>query len=132
MSIPKARVLIVDDIPEQRDIHATLLRFSGYEVIEAENGQEALRMVREHTPDVVIMDVMLPVLDGWAATERIKADPATARLPVLILTARALKHEQARSQSAGADAYLSKPCNPTDVLHEVERLLRSHPASAAE
>jgi len=132
MTSARARVLIVDDIPEQRDIHATLLRFSGYEVLEAENGEEALRMVREHLPDMVIMDVMLPVLDGWAATERLKADPATNSLPVLILTARALKHEQERSQSAGADAYLAKPCNPSDVLRAVERLLQPRPASTAE
>jgi two-component system, cell cycle response regulator DivK len=123
----RKRVLIVDDIPEQRDIYCTLLRFHGYDVIEAENGEEALAVAGAELPDVIVMDVMLPRLDGWQATERLKADPRTADLPVIILTSRAFKPDQERSALVGADAYLSKPCDPSNLLREVRRFVGQGP-----
>jgi two-component system, cell cycle response regulator DivK len=119
----RKRVLIVDDIPEQRDIYCTLLRFHGYEVMEAENGEEALAVAGTELPDLIVMDVMLPLLDGWSATERLKADPRTADLPVIILTSRAFEPDQERSALAGADAYLSKPCDPGKLLREIQRFV---------
>lgn len=118
-------VLIVDDIAEQRDIYSALLSFHGYTVLEAGDGAEALRLAKEHRPDVVVMDVMLPVLDGWKATERLKADPLTAGIPVIVLTARALEADQQESLSAGADCYLSKPCDPREVLKAIQSVAES-------
>jgi len=116
-------VLIVDDIPEQREIYSVLLRFHGYEVLEARDGQEALAAAVEARPDVIIMDVVLPVLDGWTATEHLKAAPETSSTPVIVLTANALDADRERSRAAGADAYLTKPCDPNQVLHEIRCLI---------
>lgn len=126
----KRRVLIVDDVADQRDIHATYLRFHGYETLEASSGEEALRVTLQQRPDLVIMDVKLPRMDGWRATERLKSDPVTREIPILILTARVLTKDRARSVAAGADAYLPKPCELDQVLEQVERLIRSAATSA--
>jgi two-component system, cell cycle response regulator DivK len=117
------RVLIVDDIEEQRDIYATLLGFHGYHVLEAEDGESAVALATRDRPDVILMDVMLPGLDGWKATERLKSDPRTSMLPVIILTSRALSADVEKSSAAGADVYLSKPCDPRRILQEIQRLI---------
>lgn len=127
----KRRVLIVDDVADQRDIHATYLRFHGYEILEARSGEEALRVTLQQRPDLLIMDVKLPRMDGWRATERLKSDPVTREIPILILTARVPKKDCARSVAAGADAYLTKPCELDKVLEQVERLIRSATTSVS-
>lgn len=119
----RKRVLIVDDIPEQRDIYSALLRFHGYEVLEARDGREAIATAGEARPDVIVMDVVLPHLDGWAATEHLKADSGTSEMPVIVLTANARDTDRERSCAAGADVHLSKPCDPNQVLHEIQRLI---------
>jgi two-component system, cell cycle response regulator DivK len=119
----RKRVLIVDDIPEQRDIYSALLRFHGYEVLEAEDGRQALTAVGAARPDVIIMDVVLPHLDGWATTRHLKADPETSATPVIVLTANAQERDRDLSCEAGADAHLTKPCDPNDVLREIQRLI---------
>lgn len=116
-------VLVVEDDPDHRKINATILRHRGYRVLEASDGEEALRQVDAERPDVVVMDASLPRLDGWKATERLKADPATRAIPVLMLTARVLEAEKERTARAGCDGYLEKPCDPRRMVAEVERLL---------
>jgi two-component system, cell cycle response regulator DivK len=116
------RVLIVDDLPEQRDIYATLLRLHGFDVLEAEDGAAAVEIAVGTPPDAIVMDVMLPVLDGWAATRRIRADPRTAEVPVIVLTARGMEADREKSADAGASAFIQKPCDPRDILREVRRL----------
>ena len=80
-------VLVVEDIAEQRNILVTLLRYSGYEVLEAADGEEAIQLARARRPDLILMDAGLPRLDGWQATERLKQDPITSEIPVVMLTA---------------------------------------------
>jgi two-component system, cell cycle response regulator DivK len=117
------RVLVVEDDVNHRDICVTILRHHSYEVVEAENGEEALRRVGECGPDLVLMDAMLPVMDGWEATALLKGSPATEHIPVVIFTALALEPDRKRSVDAGADGYIAKPCEPTRVVEEVRRLI---------
>ena len=114
-------VLVVDDIAEQRGILTTLLAYSGYELLEAADGEEAIRMAREHCPDLILMDAGLPRLDGWGATERLKQDPVTAEIPVIMLTAYALEVDRARALQAGCDSFLTRPVAPRRVLEEVQQ-----------
>jgi two-component system, cell cycle response regulator DivK len=112
-------VLLVDDYQDAREMYAEFLRLSGYRVAEASDGEEALRQAAELAPDVILMDVSLPVLDGREATRRLKASPATSGIPVAILSG--LPPEYVRT--VGADACVTKPCSPELLLAEVERLL---------
>jgi two-component system cell cycle response regulator DivK len=118
-----ALVLIVEDTFDNRNICRTILEYGGHTVIEAFNGAEALALVRERRPDLIIMDVVMPVMDGLEARRRLKGDPATKEIPVLILTALARASDREEAEQAGADAFLSKPCLPKVVLAEVDRLL---------
>jgi two-component system, cell cycle response regulator DivK len=114
-------VLIVEDQIEFRAIHSTFLERHGYRVVLAGDGESALRQAREQNPDVILMDVSLPVLNGIDATRQLKQDPSTRRIPVLMLTAHTYGAMGRRAREAGCDAFLSKPCEPRRVLQEVER-----------
>jgi two-component system, cell cycle response regulator DivK len=116
-------VLVVDDDEDHRDICVTILRHHRYQVTEAADGEAALRVVGDHLPDLILMDAMLPVLDGWKATARLKSSPETAHIPVVIITARALGPDREQSFAAGADSYIAKPCEPAKVVEEVWRLI---------
>lgn len=120
-----ALILIVDDTFDNRDISRTVLEYGGHTVIEAFNGVEALALVRERRPDLIIMDVVMPVMDGLEATRRLKGDPATKEIPVVVLTALARPSDREEAERAGGDAFLSKPCLPKAVLAEVNRLLHA-------
>jgi CheY-like chemotaxis protein len=120
-------VLIVEDNFDNRDIYGTFLRHHGYAVLEAADGEEGVRLAREHLPSVVLMDVGMPVLDGLAATRRLKADPATAGIPVVALTAHALESDRRAAAEAGCDAFLAKPAEPSSVLALVRTLLETVP-----
>lgn len=114
-------VLVIDDDIHHRDIIVTILRHHGYELLEADNGERGVQLALEQQPRVILMDVQLPVLDGWAATERLKRDDRTAAIPIIIYTAHALEQDRLKSASAGADSYLAKPCDPRHILAEVQR-----------
>jgi CheY-like chemotaxis protein len=116
-------VLIVDDYEEGREICAEYLAFRGYGVLTAEDGVEALAKSREHHPDVILMDLSLPRLDGWETTRRLKADAATADIPVIALTAHALSSARQKALEAGCDEVVTKPCIPKDLEEEVRRQL---------
>jgi CheY-like chemotaxis protein len=115
-------VLIVDDDLDSRNICVLFLQHHGYRVLEATDGAEGVRRAREDGPDLVLMDVTLPVLDGWSATRRLKETPETAGIPVVILTGHALDRDREQALAAGA-AYLPKPCPPRRILEEVQRLI---------
>ena len=115
-------VLVVDDDADSRNICALFLQHHGYRVVEATDGEEGVRRARDEHPALVLMDVTLPRLDGWAATERLKDDPETAGIPVVILTGHALERDRARALALG-DGYLPKPCAPRRILEEVQRLI---------
>jgi CheY-like chemotaxis protein len=125
-------ILLVEDNPDNRAIYGTILRHFGYEVAEAETGEDGLRVAREISPALILMDVAMPGMDGWEATRILKGDPETAGIPVIALTAHAMSEDRRRAEEVGCDAYLSKPVEPRRVVAEVERLLaRSSPPAPA-
>jgi two-component system, cell cycle response regulator DivK len=103
------RVLVVEDFADNRDLLTEYLTFRGFTVTAAADGAEAIAMARQDPPDVILMDLRMPGLDGWEATRRLKADPATARVPVIAVTAHALKPEIESALDAGCDAVVAKP-----------------------
>ncbi len=116
-------VLVVDDFEDNREMYAQFLRFSGYRVEEAASGREALDRAFALTPDVIIMDLSLPGVDGWEATRCIKADERTKHIPVIALTGHALAGHSKGAFEAGCDAFVTKPCLPEDLMAEIERIL---------
>ena len=112
-------VLVIDDNPHQRAILSSYLEFVGARVVEAPNGEEGVRLARELRPSLVLLDLSMPVLDGWGAIRRLRTDPATAHLPVVALTAT--PSDWGRLKMAGFTSYLPKPIAPYTVLQEVER-----------
>lgn len=115
-------VLLVEDNEDNRIVYATVLKHFGYRVLEARDGQEGVRLAREEHPDIVLMDISIPLLDGWHATAQLKASPETASIPVVALTAHALPEDREKAYAVGCDGYLAKPCEPSRVLSEVRRL----------
>ena len=99
------------------------LVFSGFEVDTADNGQEAIEKARTLEPDLILMDLSLPVLDGWEATRRLKADSRTNAIKVVALSAHAMAAEERRASDAGCDGFIAKPCLPQELVEEVSRLL---------
>jgi CheY-like chemotaxis protein len=120
-----ARILLVEDNEMNRDMLSRRLIRKGYEVILAENGLEGLEAARIQSPDLILMDMSLPVMDGWEATRRLKDAPATARIPVVALTAHALSDDRERAARAGCDAYETKPVEFPQLLETIERLLHA-------
>jgi CheY-like chemotaxis protein len=120
---PGSTVLIVEDNRDNRFIYRTILEHHGYEVLEACDGEAGVRLVRERLPDLVLMDISIPIIDGHQATRLLKADPATAGIPVIALTAHAMAEDRVLAAEAGCDAYLSKPAEPKQVVAEVRRLI---------
>jgi two-component system, cell cycle response regulator DivK len=119
-------VLLVDDYEDAREMYAEFLKSSGFSVIEAADGAEALKCAAEAHPDIILMDFALPIIDGREATRRLKANPATAGIPVAILSG--MPPEVVRA--AGADSCVTKPCTPEALLGEVKRLLAAKPRPA--
>jgi two-component system cell cycle response regulator DivK len=115
------RVLLVEDNEDNRIIYATALRYAGYEVIEAVTGTEGVHHARTSKPDIILMDISVPELDGWEATSLLKADPATKHIPVIAVTAHALPGDEERSVAVGCDGYLAKPITPAALIKEVDR-----------
>jgi CheY-like chemotaxis protein len=116
-------VLLVDDFQDNREMYAEFLRFSGLRVEEAANGLEALDKTFELLPDLVVMDLSLPGIDGWEATRRLKSDARTKHIPILALTGHALAGYSEGARQAGCDAFVTKPCLPEELLAEIKRVL---------
>jgi len=116
-------VLVVDDFADNREMYSEYLTFSGYEVIEAKNGIEAVEAAQGRMPDIIIMDLSLPVMDGWEATRRLKADERTRRIPIVALTGHALAGHSKGAKEAGCDSFLAKPCLPDQLVAEIRRML---------
>jgi CheY-like chemotaxis protein len=117
------RVLVVDDEPDVLLLCRLNLQQRGHELIEAADGPTALRLAREHLPDVIVLDLMLPGIDGYEVLGTIRADPLTASIPVLVLTAKSLRADRERSQGLGASAFLTKPFLPSELCDLVGSLL---------
>src|SRR3954451_18087112 len=119
----RPRVLLVDDYPDAREMYSEYLQFSGFDVVEAANGMEALQRAVDEAPDIILMDLSLPVMDGWEATRRLKADARTAHIPVVALTGHALAGISEGAKRAGCDAFVTKPCLPEDLVKEIRKVL---------
>jgi two-component system cell cycle response regulator DivK len=113
------RILVVEDQEDNRIILRDLLSDAGYEVIEVGDGEKALSAAAAHYPDVIIMDIQLPLLDGYEATRRIKADPALRRIPIIVVTSYALSDDETKARAAGCDAYVAKPFSPRALLAKI-------------
>src|SRR3954447_6152416 len=116
------RVLVVDDDDVIRQLITVNLELEGFDVVTAVDGQDALDKVKEARPDVVTLDVMMPRVDGWEAAARLRADPETAHVRVILLSARAQEADIQRGESIGVDAYLTKPFDPDELIATVRRL----------
>jgi two-component system cell cycle response regulator DivK len=123
-------ILIVDDFEDNRAMYAQYLSFSGFRVVEAANGKDALDKASELLPDLVVMDLSLPVMDGWEATRRLKSDDRTRKIPVLALTGHALGRHSEGARQAGCDGFVTKPCLPEDLVAEIRRMLEGGPPRA--
>src|SRR5438876_11245770 len=127
----RRRVLVVDDYPDAREMYSEYLEFSGFDVIQAANGVEALQRAVDDAPDIILMDLSLPVMDGWEATRRLKADKRTREIPVVALTGHALAGISEGAKQAGCDAFVTKPCLPEDLVREIRKVLEAPPSSTA-
>ena len=117
------RILVVEDQEDNRQILRDLLASADYEMDEAENGQEALDVLTKHRPDLILMDIQLPVMDGYEATRRLKADPATKSIPIIVVTSYALSGDEGKARDAGCDAYVTKPYSPRQLLAKIREFL---------
>jgi len=119
----RPRVLVVDDFPDAREMYAEYLSYAGFDVIEAGNGAEALDRAVDSQPDVIVMDLSLPVMDGWEATRRLKARSETTNIPIVALTGHVLAGISEGAKRAGCDAFVTKPCLPEDLVKEIRKVL---------
>ena len=117
------RILVVDDFHDNREMYAAYLRFSGFIVVEAVTGMEAIEMALATPPNLIVMDLSLPGMDGWEATRRLKNDPNTKHIPIIVVSGHALEGSVRAAKMAGCDAFLRKPCLPQALLAEVKKLL---------
>jgi CheY-like chemotaxis protein len=123
-------VLLVDDYPDAREMYSEYLKFSGFQVLEAGNGKEALQRALDDKPDIILMDLSLPVMDGWEATRRLKADALTQHIPVVALTGHALSSALDAARAAGCDRFVVKPALPDAVIAEVRLAIAKKEAPA--
>lgn len=128
---PAPLVLVVDDYEDAREMYAEYLQVEGYRVALARDGREAVAEAGALLPDLVLMDLSLPGVDGWEATRRIKADPRTRHIPVVALTGHAVSSAADGARDAGCDSFVLKPCLPDEVLVEVKRVLEQAAARQA-
>ena len=118
-----AKLLLVEDNEMNRDMLSRRLERRGYEVVLAVDGEEGIETTRKESPDLILMDMSLPVLDGWEATKRLKAEPDTASIPSIALTAHAMAGDETKAKEAGCDDYDTKPVNIQRLLGKIEALI---------
>ena len=123
-------VLVVEDYQDAREMYAAYLQFSGYRVAEATNGIEAIEQANALMPDIILMDLALPKMDGWEATRRLKLQESTRHIPIVALTGHALAGHAEGARQAGCDAFVTKPCLPDALVAEIKRMLASRAHAA--
>jgi CheY-like chemotaxis protein len=131
MGVTMPLVLVVDDYTDAREMYSDFLVFSGFRVAEARDGVEAIEKALEIRPDVILMDLSLPGVDGWEATRRLKEDLRTRAIPIVALTGHALAGDKNTALKAGCDSFISKPCLPADLVVEIRRMLDQRSARDA-
>ena len=117
------KILVIEDTEDNRQILRDLLGMAGYDMIEAHDGAEGVAKASEHKPDLILMDIQMPVMDGYEATRRIKADPALQAIPIIAVTSYALSGDEARAREAGCDDFVPKPYSPRQLLAKVREYL---------
>jgi two-component system cell cycle response regulator DivK len=117
------RILVVEDQEDNRQILRDLLSSAGFEMLEAENGEEAITAATAHKPDLILMDIQLPILDGYEATRRIKADAMLKAIPIIVVTSYALSGDETKARAAGCDDYVTKPYSPRALLAKIRQHL---------
>jgi two-component system, cell cycle response regulator DivK len=120
------RILLVEDNEMNRDMLSRRLLRRGFEVLLAENGQSGVELTVSERPDLILMDMSLPIMDGWEATRRIKADPATCGIPIIALSAHAMASDREMALAAGCDDYDSKPVDLPRLVQKIEQLLAAN------
>ncbi len=120
-----SKILLVEDNEMNRDMLSRRLKRKGFEVVMAVDGQAGVDMASSSNPDIILMDLSLPIIDGWEATRRIKADSATQNIPVIALTAHAMAGDEEKAREAGCDDYDTKPVNLNRLLEKIGNLLGS-------
>ena len=120
----RKKILIADDVPASRELIGTILDEAGYNVIEASNGTEALNKARELTPDLILLDLSMPVMDGWATLRKLKSDERTQSITVLALSAHAIIGDAERAVNAGFDGYMTKPISVPTLLQDLRSALK--------
>jgi two-component system, cell cycle response regulator DivK len=120
---PDNRQIIRDNQPDNRQIIRDMLAPTDYEITEAENGEEALTAIAKQRPDLILMDIQLPIMDGYTATRRIKSDPALRSIPIIAVTSYALSREEKKAREAGCDYYVPKPFSPRQLLAKIRQYL---------
>jgi CheY-like chemotaxis protein len=119
MTASPALILLVEDFTDAREMYRDYLEFAGFRVETAADGREAIDKTRALQPDLVLMDLSLPGIDGWEATRQLKSDPATSAIPILALSAHALAAEGERARQAGCDGFIAKPCLPPELVDQM-------------
>jgi len=117
------KILIVEDNEKNRRMMRDILTYHGYEIIEAENGEEAIKMAKEFNPELILMDMQMPVMDGFAATSILKNDPETRRIKIIAVTSFAMVGDKEKILQAGAGDYISKPLNTRELPERVRKIL---------
>jgi CheY-like chemotaxis protein len=117
------RILLVEDNDDNLSVYRAILEHTGYEVIEARDGEAGVAQAKDGQPDLILMDISLPRLDGYEATRILKRDPRTRHIPIIALTAHALEEDRERARDVGCDGFLAKPIEPSRVVREVGRYL---------
>ena len=115
------RVLAVEDQEDNMQILRDAIVNAGYEIIEAENGEQALALAAKHRPDLILMDIQIPIIDGYEATRRIKADPALRSIPIIAVTSHALDGGEQKARAAGCDDFVAKPYSPRQLLAKIRQ-----------
>jgi CheY-like chemotaxis protein len=116
-------ILVIDDVEDNRTVYSELFELMGFRVLTAGDGTEGLATARDGKPDIVLLDLGLPNIDGWEVARRLRADPETKEISIVALTGERTEEARARAFTAGVDAYLTKPCRPCDVVEEIRRRL---------
>jgi two-component system, cell cycle response regulator DivK len=124
-------VLLVEDNEDNLVVYRTILEHVGFRVIEARDGEEGVRQARKFKPNLILMDISIPKIDGWEATQQLKSDQDTKAIPIIALTAHALEEDRQKAIQAGCDGYLAKPVEPRRVVQEVERFVGPAKATAS-
>ncbi len=122
-------MLVVEDYQDAREMYAAYLQFSGYRVAEASDGEQAIQRTLELMPDIILMDLALPKMDGWEATRWLKSDPRTKHIPIVALTGHALPVHAETARQVGCDGFVTKPCLPDALVAEIRRMLDARRAA---